>query len=163
MAIAGLATNPLFAESWKPTVTRSPPQRVEVVSPTPADLRNWGARIKYGIANGSPDIAGHFAKGDERGWSKAVFATVHRRFPNGETTPYIGVGAGYAEGLVTAPSEVAPDALAFKGVVGTEMTLEEGLGAFVEYSFAVSPDANTGPGGSLRSHAWTTGIKLDLN
>jgi len=139
------------------------PDPAETGVVVPQEVANWGAQIEYGVESDAAQVTQQFVHGDERGWSKAVFVTLQRRFPGADATPYLGIGAGYAEGLVTTPSEVAQGALAFKGVVGTEMSLDEGLGAFVEYSYAVSPTATTGPGGSLRSHSWSTGLKLDLN
>lgn len=162
-ALTGLLSPAALAGAWEPTVLRAPTQFGAAVIKMPKAIANWGAQIEYGVVNDAVQATQHFANGNERGWSKAVFVTLQRRFPSGDATPYVGIGAGYAEGLVTTPSEVTQGALAFKGVVGTEMVLDEGLGAFVEYSYAVSPSATTGPGGSLRSHAWNTGLKLDLN
>ena len=162
-ALTGVLSPSVCAEPWQAKVQHAAPDVAEPLIKIPNAISNWGAQIEYGVANDAIEVMQHFANGDERGWSKAVFVTLQRRFPSDGVTPYLGIGAGYAEGLVTTPSEVTQGALAFKGVLGTEMTLEEGLGAFVEYSYAVSPSANTGPVGSLRSHAWNTGLKLDLN
>ena len=148
------------AGSWQPHVQK---RSDGAQSPNSGIGLNWDARIKYGVASDAPDLTRAFAAGDESGWSEAVFVTVQRRFPGSGITPYIGLGAGYAQGLVTSRSEVAQDALAFKGLFGTELRLEEGLGAFVEYGFAVAPGAVSGTQKSLRSHTLSTGIKLDLN
>lgn len=151
------------ADGWRPTVLLfAMPVTPEVqISPS---VITWDARIDYDINADAIELAKKFAQGDERGWSKAVFATLQRRFPGDGVTPYVGLGAGFAKGLVaTTESEVIEDALAFKGVFGSEFTLKQGFGAFVEYSFAVSPNAETGSDGSLRSHALSTGLKLDLN
>lgn len=161
--LTGVAAQLASAEPWQAEVSVTPRIAAAIEDKALPPIENWGARIEYGIAADTAFATKQFASGDERGWSKAVFATLHRRFPGRDSTPYIGVGAGYAEGMVTVPSEVAEGALAFKGVIGTEVTLDEGLGAFAEYSFAVSPGASIGPGGSLRSHALTTGLTLDLN
>lgn len=138
------------------------PVTLNKAEPRSTPFDGWGAQIEYGVQTSGAESARNFARGDERGWSKPVFAILQRRFPGENSTPYIGVGAGYAEGLVTTPSEVVEGALAFKGVVGTEINLEQGLGAFLEYSFAVAPSARTGPNTALRSHSLSTGFKLDL-
>jgi len=159
-----LSSQPVLAGSWQPTkihVQALVTDDVQAVHPV---TNAWGARIKYGVANDTAHVTRQFATGDEEGWSKPVFATLHHRFSGEEATHYLGVGVGYAEGLVTIPSDVEEEeAFAFKGVFGTELDLEEGLGAFIEYGFAVAPKANGLSSSSLRSHSLNTGFTLDLN
>lgn len=135
----------------------------EQAAPSRSSLDAWDAQIEYGIATDRVDTPKAFADGHDAWTQKTVFATIQRRFNGGDATPYIGIGAGYAEALVDAPSEVADQALAFKGVFGADFVLEENLGAFVEYNFALAPGASSDTGKSLRSHAISTGLRLDLN
>lgn len=156
------------AGSWQPKEVSIQPPKIEEIPAqlytTPLDTETvWSARIEYGIADQSVQITQQFASGDERGWSKPVFATLQHHFNGDDIAPYVGVGVGFAESLVERPSDVEEDALAFKGVFGTEMALEDGLGAFFEYGFAVAPKAKPFSANSIRSHSLTTGLSIDLN
>ena len=152
-----------YAGSWQPKDVRIQPLKVEEVETPFAAVNAWRADIEYGIVDQSAQITQQFASGDEHGWSKPVFVTLQHRFAGDDVTPYVGAGVGYAESLVDTSSEVEENAVAFKGVLGTEMALEEGLGVFFEYGFAVAPKANALSANSIRSHSLNTGLTLDLN
>ncbi len=159
-------TKSAYAGSWQPKDVQIQPlkvEKVEKVETTFAVANAWRASIEYGIVAQSVQIAQQFASGDEDGWSRPVFVTLQHRFAGDDVIPYFGAGVGYAESLVDTSSEVEEDAVAFKGVLGTEMALEEGLGVFFEYGFAVAPKANALSANSIRSHSLNTGLTLDLN
>lgn len=166
MAVTGIQK--AHAGSWQPKEISFQLRESEEVPAklytAPLDTGTvWSAQIEYGIADQSVQIAQQFSSGDEHGWSKPVFATLQHHFSGDDVIPYVGVGVGFAESLVESPSDVEEDALAFKGVFGTEVALEEGLGAFFEYGFAVAPNAKPFSANSIRSHSLTTGLSIDLN
>lgn len=123
----------------------------------------WDARIDYDVATDTIDAARAFAQGDEALLARPVFATLHRRFEGEGMTPYLGFGAGYAAGLVEDPGAIRGDSLAFKGVLGTDIELERNLDLFLEYGYALAPDAGLGGDSSLDSHTLNTGLRLTLD
>ena len=121
----------------------------------------WSANIDYVHTLDRPDLVANNARNYDT--ARPGFATLQRSFGKGEFQPYIGVGVGKAETLFETAAPRANDALAVKGVIGSNLKFTENVGGFIQYDYSVASNALSAVEKERKSHALQFGLRISLN